>query len=885
MPIFFKHHPFVRRYGCMGLGIAMGFGLFFNANAKVSGPKEAGAHIALQSSALVVGNIDHQAQGDTHTLRIETNATPTYTVLRLNDPMRIVVDISGADVSGVRGPIVIEDGLLSQVAVRQYKAEQFEMGRIIVSFEKDCTYDVQTQGHAIVIQARNKQVQAPSITVANTALHASNADTSMPTAPQAKALPASRKGAALKQITEEDAQIFLRMDKTVPFESFQLDNPPRLVVDLPQTQNISQQRNYRPNVPWAKAVRIGKQRGALRVVFDLTDKKIPEVTASTDGIRVAMAQSATKRATTARTRAQNLSFAKLTDIRFATQQQGDASKMRITLKANGRIQPIVDTTQPNTWVLKLENTKLDPTLEHNIDTSAYPGVVASIASFQAETSPPSVNVVVALTGPGNQSLKRHKGDWIWDIEGDSPDENVTTARPNTAGFAANAVLLHAGPQAPMHGKRISLDVKDADILNILRLISEETGENIVASDEVKGKATLKLRNVPAEEALDTILRTKGFDKVRQNNILRIASAESIQKERDLELAKRRSLNEVEDTFIKMVTVNYATAKDIQDQVKSMLTPRGSVQVDERTNTLIIQDIRSNIDRLVELSRQLDKQTPLVNIQARIVEATTTYLRDLGIQWGGVSQETVRTGNATGLSFPGDIMLAGAADDAKSNQTLGISTPARYAVNLPATLSGQGGGLGFILGSAGGSQLLNLRLTAMESNGNGKIISSPEISTLDNKTARVSQGVEIPISVVSAAGNNTRFIPAVLELEVTPHVTNDGTVLLKILVQKSQPDFTQRGAAGDPTIQKKQAQTEVLVKDGDTSVIGGIYTRDQGDSYAEIPFLARIPLIGNLFREHQSRDNRAELLVFITPRIINRNESVVESGMVLDSVQK
>ncbi|HET6344257.1 MAG TPA: type IV pilus secretin PilQ, partial [Myxococcota bacterium] len=421
--------------------------------------------------------------------------------------------------------------------------------------------------------------------------------------------------------------------------------------------------------------------------------------------------------------------------------------------------------------------------------------------------------------------------------------------------------------------------KDADIINVLRLISEETGENIIASDDVRGKVTLKLRNVPAEQALDTMLKTKGFDRVRQNNILRIAPAEAIQKERDLELARKRSQTEVEETLIKMVTVNYATAAEILDQIKPMLTQRGSVQVDARTNTIILQDIASNIDRLVELAKRLDKQTPLVNIQARIVEASTSHLRDLGVQWGGQSQMTSRTGNATGLMFPGDVITSGAADDPARPQFAGLATPTRYAVNLPATLAGAGGGLGFILGSAGGSQLLNLRLTAMETNGTGKIISSPEVSTLDNKTAKVSQGVEIPISVVSAAGTNTRFIPAVLELEVTPHVTNDGTVLLKIHVQKSEPDFTNKGAAGDPTIQKKMADTEVLVRDGDTSVIGGIYTRNATESYSEIPFLSRIPLLGNLFRQHRSQDIRAELLVFITPRIINRDESVVLPGNV------
>lgn len=491
---------------------------------------------------------------------------------------------------------------------------------------------------------------------------------------------------------------------------------------------------------------------------------------------------------------------------------------------------------------------------------------------------------------------------MWQIETVQKSIRAQAASPKVAAFVADAAADGFGPvvtlDTPLQGgsarpnaspnrgstRRISIDVKDADIINVLRLISEETGDNIIASDEVHGKVSLKLRNVPADQALDTMLRTKGFDKVRQNNILRVASAEAIQKEREQDLAKRKALAEVEDTFIKMVTINYATAHEVVDQLKPLLSPRGSVQVDTRTNTLIMQDIAANIDRLVELARRLDKQTPLVNIQARIVEAQSTYLRDLGVQWGGSTQNTSRTGNPTGVYFPGDVTVNGAADAGAANQASGLPTPARYAVNLPAALAGQGGGLGFILGSAGGSHLLDLRLTAMETNGTGKVISSPEVSTLDNKTARVSQGVEIPVSVVSAAGTNVRFVPAVLELEVTPHVTNDGTVLLRIKVQKSQLDYTQKSAAGDPSIQKKQAETEVLVRDGDTSVIGGIYTRTTSDSYSEVPFLARIPLLGRLFREHRGEDNRSELLVFITPRIINRDESVVQTGSVLQGTK-
>ena len=409
------------------------------------------------------------------------------------------------------------------------------------------------------------------------------------------------------------------------------------------------------------------------------------------------------------------------------------------------------------------------------------------------------------------------------------------------------------------------------------MLSEISGENIIASDEVKGNITLRLRNVPWDQALDTILRTKGYSRVRQNNIIRIAPAEVIQAERKAELERRELKAKAEPTAIKLVTVNYAIAADIKIQLEPLMTERGSVQTDERTNTLIVEDVLSNIDRLVMLTRKLDKQTPQVLIEARIVEANSNELQELGIQWGGVGQMTANEGNPTGLQFPGDVTVSGAATD-QSTISAGNYSPAQYAVNLPAAIgSGSGGGLGFIFGSAGGSQLLALRLTAMEERGTGRIISSPRITTLDNKTAKIAQGLDIPISVVSANGTNTKFVPANLELEVTPHVTNDGSILMQVKTEKNEADFSRTGAQGDPTILKKFAETEVLVADGDTTVIGGIYTRTTSETFAGVPFFSDIPVIGWLFKKRQKTDKRAELLIFITPRIVNRRESRIQAS--------
>jgi len=563
----------------------------------------------------------------------------------------------------------------------------------------------------------------------------------------------------------------------------------------------------------------------------------------------------------------------LRDVRF----DKNGSAARIVIEVNAGVTALVDDRSPKTWVLQLQNARIPKALERSLDSTAYGTVVRMVSSYQASETPAVVNIVANLGGPATQKLKQQGNSLIWEIQVDSSRTPIAaSATPQTAGFATEAAVLAASTPRQSSGKRVNMRLKDADLVNVIRFIADITGENIIVSEDVKGKVTLNLRNVPWEQALDTILRSRGYDKVKQHNIIRIATAEQIQKDRDRELVKKKAQFEVEDTIVRMISVNYAVAKELMDQLKPILSSRGTIQVDDRTNTVIAQDLRENVERIIELTRRLDRQIAQVLIEARIVEASSNYVQELGIQWGGIGQATTATGNPTGLRFPGDFIGSGSADDASTVANSGGNpSPSRYAVNLPAAIgTGAGGGIGFIFGSAGGSQLLNLRLSALESNGSGRIISSPRIATLDNRTAKIAQGVDIPISVVSAAGTNTRFIPANLELEVTPHVTNDGTVLLKIKVSKNEPDFANRGANGDPTIVKKNAETDVMVRDGDTSVIGGIFTRNTSENYSEVPLLAKIPILGWLFKKRRIEDRRAELLVFITPRIINRDEALV-----------
>ncbi|MEM1416622.1 MAG: type IV pilus secretin PilQ [Myxococcota bacterium] len=435
------------------------------------------------------------------------------------------------------------------------------------------------------------------------------------------------------------------------------------------------------------------------------------------------------------------------------------------------------------------------------------------------------------------------------------------------------------------GRRIDLDFKDADIHNILRLLAEVGGVNVVTADDVGGTVTIRMRNVPWDQALDVILQAKGLGLVRQGNLIRVAPLATLEAEREAAIARRKQQVQLAPLETRLVPVSYGTASELSPRVSELLSDRGSVSTDERTNVLIVRDIVENLDDVEELVRTLDTQTPQVLIEARIVEATSDYQRDIGIQWGGDLLYSSNSGNPTGIRFPSNVGVAG------GNPTLGQGTSAaglsafgqarnafnaadNFAVNLPAIVGeGSGGAVGLSLGSIGGNVNLNIRLSALESNGTVRIISSPRILTLDNQEATIAQGTLIPFSQVSAQGVNTAFQEAKLELTVRPHVTADGSVSMHLKITRDEPDFTNVSVRGDPTILKREAETDLLVPDGNTAVIGGIYTRNSGRTTNQVPFFGDIPVLGVLFQRRIVTDTRNELLIFVTPRIVNRAEAL------------
>jgi type IV pilus assembly protein PilQ len=460
-------------------------------------------------------------------------------------------------------------------------------------------------------------------------------------------------------------------------------------------------------------------------------------------------------------------------------------------------------------------------------------------------------------------------------------ETILSDNSEEAGFLSVAPLQVAGARGRRYtGRRVDIDLRDADIHNVLRLLAEVGSVNIVASEDVSGNVTIRMRNVPWDQALDVILAARALGMQRNGNIIRVAPQTVLDKERELLIERQRQLATLEPLETRLVPVSYALATDLAPRARELLSSRGSVSVDERTNVMIVRDTAAVLNQVERLIRSLDTQTPQVLVEARIVEAASTFTRDVGIQWGGDINFGSAYGNPTGLSFPSSITAAGGASDAMT-PTMGLSPTQNavanpnFAVNLPAQTvgTGQGGAIGLTFGSLNGNFNLNLRLSAAELNSQVRIVSSPRILTLDNREALIAAGTLIPYSQVSAQGVQTAFQEAKLQLRVRPHVTADGSVSMHVRVTRDEPDFVNTGPRGDPTIIKREAETDLLIPDGRTAVIGGIFTRNTGRDVNMVPGLGDIPILGVLFQRRRNRDVRSELLIFLTPRIVNRAEAI------------
>jgi type IV pilus assembly protein PilQ len=419
--------------------------------------------------------------------------------------------------------------------------------------------------------------------------------------------------------------------------------------------------------------------------------------------------------------------------------------------------------------------------------------------------------------------------------------------------------------------KLSFDFVDADVKNVLKVLAEISGKNIIVAEDVKGKITIRIDNITWEEALDVLLKNHQLSKIEDENVIRIVTQKRYFEEKELDrkerlefLREKEAKQRLEEDFItETLFINYVDAAEVEKMIRGedskerktrgLLSQQGAAILVKWTNALILKDTRENIEQIKMRVREHDVAPPQIQIEARIVEANTDFQRELGVKWnwsgysiqGGWTKYTTGKVLETAPSVPSVI-------DPKVGPYQGLAQ--------------------MLIGSPTASLQLDAILRALESDGRGKIISNPKVVTSDNQPAKITQGTQIPYQTVSQSGTQTEFKDAVLSLEVTPHYTKDGNISMKIKATKDKPTFLEGYAV--PSIDKKEANTMVLIKDGETVVIGGIYEIETTDTSTGVPLLRNVPLLGWLFKTDKKIDTKKELLIFITPNVVkNKYEEV------------
>ena len=715
------------------------------------------------------------------------------------------------------------------------------------------------------------------------------------------------------------------------YNAFKLDSPARLVLDIWGIGNQYPKKTIKMKNPIVKSVRIGQYPDKLRLVFDSSKSKLfpyqinridNKLIVSLGNVpqpsepQIYVQEKLTKERSNTTPKSQTdhpLKAGKpstLTGIDF--KQLDDKSRIVLSLSAED---PQFESSNPpeNMIAIEVMNAFVPKHLLRRLNTSAFESVVNYIDLKNVIVGKGNnIRVLVKLREEASYDTTKEGKEIFIDIkerpkkieakvEGPPPEvkkEEVAEVKKEEMKKEEEVKKEEAKkgeevkkeekpmqepiPPTPMvkkeeekksveemrgekvyTGRKLSLDFKDADIKNILRLIAEVSNLNIIAGDEVTGKITMRLVDVPWDQALEIILQSKNLGMSRVGNVVRIAPTDALKKEIQGELEAKRAKEKLEDTVTELIPVNYAAAKEIMPQVKSVLSERGDVKIDERTNILIIKDIPRSIPAAKNLVRSLDTKTPQVLIEARIIEANLTFQEELGVDWGFLlSGGTRHTTNSVGGGLTG----------ASSTLTT-PATPLNTVVGLPAIAQGGAGGIGqagileFLLNSSSGLKQLDIAISAHENKGNVKIISSPKIATLDNKEASIEQGLRIPYRKLTTEGTITvDFIEANLKLTVTPHVTNDGNIKMTVKAKKDAPD---RSVVVDqvPSIDKKEAITEVMVKNNGVFVIAGVYSIEKNLGAEGVPLFNRIPLLGWLFKRETKQDSKKDLLIFISPRIV------------------
>ena len=678
----------------------------------------------------------------------------------------------------------------------------------------------------------------------------------------------------------QQVQLRLRLDGPAPEPlSFTIDEPARISLDLPNTTLALSQRRQEVKIGPLDTVLTAEASGRTRVVLNLNTLVGYETRVEGDSIYVTLGTTSAAQA----------------PVTFAQAPVAAPAQPTAAAPAAGyRAVQDVDFRRGTDGAGRVIVTLSDPRMAVDVREEAGRVVVEFPGADLPDALMKRLDVLDFATPVSTIDVLRTNGNARVVVSAEGDFEQVAYQSDNLFSVEIKEIAKREGPLPPLDsdkvytGERLTLNFQDIETRAVLQLLADISGLNVVVSDTVQGNVTLRLQNVPWDQALDIILRTKGLDMRTYDNVIIVAPAEEIAARERQELAARQELQELAPLRFEFIQVNYAKAADLADLIQSgggspLISERGGVTLDERTNTLLVQDTADKLEEIRRLVTTLDVPVRQVLIESRIVVVNDDYSRDLGVRLGLTA---VRENGAEGLySVSGSAEASNTiVDSALENlnttgQPFPVDIPTgtadftnRYNVNLPVT-SPAGRIALAILDS---DYLIDLELSALQAEGRGEIVSTPRVITANAKEASIEQGVEIPFQEASSSGaTTTQFKKAVLALRVTPQITPDDRIIMDLVVSQDNVGEEVPSATGGfvPSIDTRNVVTQVLVNNGETVVLGGVYETERREVYSKVPFLGDIPGLGYLFRSSQKVSNKSELLIFVTPKILTEGANI------------
>jgi type IV pilus assembly protein PilQ len=682
----------------------------------------------------------------------------------------------------------------------------------------------------------------------------------------------------VQSLPGQRVELKLIMTGTAPDPlAFTIDDPARIALDLPNTALGLSSRRRDVNLGPLDTVLTAEANGRTRVVLNL-DAMVPYdtrksgntifVTLGVDEAEAAVTQFAGNASQSTPTFASS-GARQINSVDFRRTRDGGG---RVMVHLSDPSTPVDIRQEGGRVVAVFKDTALPAELMRRLDVMDFATPVSTVDTLRTNLD---TRIVISAEGKYEQLAYQSDNEFTIEIN-PVPDE-----------IEEGSSLFSETKE--YEGQRLTLNFQDIETRAVLQLLAETSGRNIVVSDTVQGNVTLRLRNVPWDQALDIVMTTKGLDMRENGNVIIVAPAEEIAARETADLEARQAITELEPLYSEFLQVNYAKASDLATLIggeggsgqgtNALLSERGSVGIDDRTNTLLVQDTAERLQDIRRLVRTLDIPIRQVLIESRIVVVNDDFSRDLGVRFGvtGV-KENSSDGliSVTGTGEGSDIIVGSALDNlANTGTPFPVTAPGiadRYNVSVP--IENPAGRLA--LAVLDSDYIVDLELTALQAEGRGEIVSTPRVITANQKEARIEQGVEIAYQESASSGaTTTQFKKAVLALTVTPQITPDNNIIMDLLVSKDNVGELTPSATGGlvPSIDTRSVETQVLVRDGQTVVLGGIYETERRETINKVPWLGDIPGVGVLFRSTSNTSNKAELLIFVTPRILDEGSSI------------